>query len=359
MAGKLIEDISTIVQNPNADESTIIAQLRSLLDKVDTGERPGVVHAQPLADLYQKHFEFWCGEEGRTNVISSGLPGLDRATGGFRLGDYVVIGARPCMGKTQLMIDMALHMSKTIPVLFFSLDQSEFTFSAQLAATLAVLPTQALLNAPLASDMRAKLAGIGNDLQRRKLYTSCGSIRSLPAFVAYCQEEISSKGIKVIFVDGIQSFTLDGFRGNREAEVTMVSKELLRLSRDYKVLVIAASQLSRALEWRKESKMPLLSDLRDSGSIEQHADKVLLLYRPEYYGINNNEYGEKVEGETFVEVAKNRTGRRGSAKLSLKDNGGGFSDAEEDSRLFIPPVEEPGSFTFPRDRMPDWVYEDK
>lgn len=355
MARKLIDEIGAILQSPDADDSTIIGSIRTLLDSAEPGAHAGVNDAQSINELYQMYINNWCGRKEHHKMIGSGFSGLNAVIDGFLPGEYVVVGARPGVGKTQLMIDMALHMSISTPVLFFAIDESQFSMSSHIVATLAELPAKKLLYEKPDEKELAKLAQVGNDLQKRSLYTSCGSIRSLSSFTAYCEEMITGHGVKVIFVDGIQSFTLLGFRGNRDAEVGMVSKELMRIARDNEVLVIATSQLSRALEWRKESKVPQLSDLRDSGSIEQHADKVLLMYVPEYYGITNDEMGESIAGETHLFIAKNRTGKQGELKLRLKQNGGGFRDMVEDPNGYITQGEDVRSFQFPQERLPDWV----
>lgn len=136
--------------------------------------------------------------------------------------------------------------------------------------------------------------------------------------------------IQMIIIDYLQLMQADtGKGGNREQEISKISRDLKGLAKELSIPIIALSQLNRSVESRKESKVPQLSDLRESGAIEQDADMVMFLYRPEYYGINNDEMGEAIEGETHIHIAKNRSGSTDTVKLKFIKEYQKFVDLED------------------------------
>ena len=137
--------------------------------------------------------------------------------------------------------------------------------------------------------------------------------------------------IQLIIIDYLQLMQADINKGgNREQEISKISRDLKSLAKELEIPIIALSQLNRSVESRKESKVPQLSDLRESGAIEQDADMVMFLYRPEYYGINNDEMGNPIEGETHVHIAKNRSGQTDTVKVRFIKEYQKFEDIEED-----------------------------
>ena len=146
------------------------------------------------------------------------------------------------------------------------------------------------------------------EFQARKLWISDQPSKSLQVLRERCKKHIEEDGVKVIFIDYIQLISSDRYRHNREMEMSYVSRELKNIAREFNVLLIASSQLSRMVETRGGDKRPILSDLRESGSIEQDADKVFFLYRPEYYGFLLDEDGNTTDGITELILAKNRSG---------------------------------------------------
>jgi replicative DNA helicase len=136
----------------------------------------------------------------------------------------------------------------------------------------------------------------------------------------------------MIIIDYLQLMQADINKGgNREQEISKISRDLKSLAKELEIPIIALSQLNRGVESRKESKVPQLSDLRESGAIEQDADMVMFLYRPEYYGINNDEMGNPIEGETHVHIAKNRSGTTDTVKVRFIKEYQKFVDIEEDN----------------------------
>ena len=137
--------------------------------------------------------------------------------------------------------------------------------------------------------------------------------------------------IQMILIDYLQLMQASVDKGgNREQEISKISRDLKALAKELEVPIIALSQLNRSVETRKESKVPQLSDLRESGAIEQDADLVMFLYRPEYYGINNDEMGQTIEGQTHIHIAKHRNGSTGEVKVRFIKEYQKFENMEED-----------------------------
>jgi len=239
--------------------------------------------------------------------------------GGFGLGEFIVIGGRPAMGKTQLLVNLSLNISQIIPVLYFTFDLSEFLLTSRFISSVSGIPASKILQHDLTNEEKNKLSLVDSQLSKHKLFINDSYNNSLTAFKAHCQKQIEENGVKVIFVDYLQMMSSNKYRNSRELEISYISRELKNITKDFNVCVIATSQLSRAVESRGGSKYPHLSDLRESGAIEQDADKVIFIYRPEYYGFECDEEGNNSAGLTEIILAKNRNGSLGNIKL-LRDN---------------------------------------
>jgi replicative DNA helicase len=255
--------------------------------------------------------------------VPSGFASLDRITYGWQQTDLIILAARPAVGKTAFALNLArnaaLNSSKPTPVAFFSLEMS----SAQLV--------QRILSAESEIFMEKIARGRLEDHEMKQLYKKgIDRLAKAPIFIddtpalnifelrAKCRRLKNKHNIGFIIIDYLQlmSGAGDNRHGNREQEISQISRALKGLAKELQVPIIALSQLSRAVESRKEGeKIPQLSDLRESGAIEQDADMVMFLYRPEYYGITANEMGESNKGETHVKIAKHRNGSLDTVKL--------------------------------------------
>jgi replicative DNA helicase len=255
--------------------------------------------------------------------IPSGFASLDRVTYGWQQTDLIILAARPAVGKTAFALNLArnaaLHPTKATPVAFFSLEMS----SAQLV--------QRILSAESEILMEKIARGRLEEHEMKQLYKKgIDRLAKAPIFIddtpalnifelrAKCRRLKNKHNVGLIIIDYLQlmSGAGDNRNGNREQEISRISRDLKGLAKELQVPIIALSQLSRAVESRKEGeKIPQLSDLRESGAIEQDADMVMFLYRPEYYGITTNENGESNKGETHVKIAKHRNGALELIKL--------------------------------------------
>jgi replicative DNA helicase len=255
--------------------------------------------------------------------VPSGFPSLDKVTYGWQKSDLIILAARPAVGKTAFALNLArnaaLNSGRQTPIVFFSLEMS----SAQLV--------QRILSAESEIWLEKISRGKMEDHEMKQLYAKgIQKLAQAPIFIddtaalnifelrAKCRRLKNKHDIGLIIIDYLQlmSGASGGKNTNREQEISQISRGLKQLAKELQVPIIALSQLSRAVETRKDgNKMPQLSDLRESGAIEQDADMVMFIYRPEYYDITSNEMGESNKGETHVRIAKHRNGSLETIKL--------------------------------------------
>lgn len=269
--------------------------------------------------------------------VPSGFASLDRVTYGWQNSDLIILAARPSVGKTAFALNLArnaaLHPTKPTPVAMFSLEMS----SGQLV--------QRILSAESEIWLEKIARGRMEEHEMQQLYKKgIQRLSTAPIFIddtaalnifelrAKCRRLKSKHGVGLIIIDYLQlmSGTGENRNTNREQEISTISRNLKGLAKELQVPIIALSQLSREVEKRKEgNKIPQLSDLRESGAIEQDADMVMFLYRPEYYDITSNEFGESNKGETHVRIAKHRNGSLENIKLKALLHIQKFVDADE------------------------------
>jgi replicative DNA helicase len=272
--------------------------------------------------------------DGLTGV-PSGFTALDRITSGWQPSDLVIIAARPAMGKTAFVLSCARNAAVQFnkPVVFFSLEMSSVQLVNRLISGETEIEQEKIKRGHLA------------EWEWQKLHSKIGALTEAPLFIddtpalnifefrAKCRRLKAQYDIQMIIIDYLQLMhgKSDGKGGNREQEIGSISRALKSVAKELNVPVIALSQLSRAVETRPgAAKKPVLSDLRESGSIEQDADMVLFLYRPEYYGLTEDEQGRSTIGIGEVIVAKHRNGETGTVPLRFVGKYVKFIDLEED-----------------------------
>jgi replicative DNA helicase len=236
------------------------------------------------------------------------------------------------MGKTALALSMARNISvkQNIPVAFFSLEMSSVQLITRLISSETGLSSDKLRTGKLADHEWQQLNIKVSDLESAPLFIDDSPSLTIFELRAKARRLASSHGIKLIIIDYLQLMNIGSSNkaGNREQEISTISRNLKALAKELDIPVIALSQLSRAVETRGGTKRPILSDLRESGAIEQDADIVSFLYRPEYYGINewDDEMKTPSEGQGEFIVAKHRNGALDSIKLKFIPNLGKFED---------------------------------
>ncbi len=279
-------------------------------------------HLAPVSELapgalemIQRLYE----QEGEVTGVETGFEDLDRLTTGFHKSDLIILAARPAMGKTALSLNAIWHASgeKKMPVAIFSLEMSKEQLVQRLISQTTRIPAQALRSGNVKAEDWPKLVRGVAEVSRAPIWiddTAGVTLMEIRAKVRRLASQLNVAGempLSLVVVDYLQLMVGQGARAeNRQQEIAEISRGLKVLARDLDVPVLAIAQLSRAVETRHD-KRPLLSDLRDSGAIEQDADVVMFLYRDEYY---NPESDDK--GIAEVIVGKHRNGPTGKVQLA-------------------------------------------
>lgn len=268
--------------------------------------------------------------------VPSGFTSLDRVTYGWQPTDLIILAARPSVGKTAFALNLArnaaLHPTKPIAVGFFSLEMGAAQLVQRILSAESEIAMQKISRGKLEDYEYQQLHSKGiKKLERAPIYIDDTAALNIFEFRAKARRLVNKHKVGLIIIDYLQLMSGNNDRGsNREQEISNISRNLKALAKELKVPIIALSQLSRAVETRKESKMPQLSDLRESGAIEQDADMVMFIYRPEYYEVMNNEMGESTSGETHIRIAKHRNGSLETIKLRAKLDIQKFEDWDSD-----------------------------
>ncbi len=307
MENALAIKIRTILDN-NKDETDLSFQLKRLVYEHEL-QFGSIRDSKSMSELYAENLSLAMGPSENNNIIKSGFTDLDKRTGGFSPGELIILGGRPGMGKTQMLVNLALNISLRVPVQYFTFDLSSARLTSRLMSTLSGIPARKFMQLDLSGEEKLMLASLQNEMSSRKLFINDSCHNSISALKMHCLQQIKDQGVRVIFIDYIQMMSSSRYRNNRELEVSYISRELKNFAKDNNVCVIATSQLSRGVETRSMgSKKPQLPDLRESGSLEQDADKVIFIYRPEYYSIYEDEEGNNTELKAMLIIAKNRNG---------------------------------------------------
>ena len=338
--------ISSEIIEQSYDESTDVFDLldtaESKLYEVTQGNiKRSSETAQSLVIQAKKRIEEIAGKEGLSGV-ATGFHNLDKLTSGWQPSDLIIIAARPGMGKTAFVLSMARNMAVDYghPVAFFSLEMSSVQLITRLISSETGLSSEKLRTGKLEKHEWEQLSIKVKNLEKAPLFIDDTPSLSIFDLRAKSRRLASQHGIKLIIVDYLQLMTAGGNNGkgsgNREQEISTISRNLKALAKELGVPVIALSQLSRAVETRPGHKRPLLSDLRESGAIEQDADIVSFIYRPEYYKLDewDDEGNSPTQGQAEFIIAKHRNGSLENVKLKFIGSLGKFDNLETYSGTF-------------------------
>jgi replicative DNA helicase len=260
----------------------------------------------------------------------SGFTGVDRVTSGWQRTDLVIIAARPAMGKTAFVLTMARNIAvdHNRPVAFFSLEMSSLQLVNRLISAETELGGEKIKTGKLEDYEWTQLNQRIKSLDNAPLFIDDTPALSIFEFRAKCRRLKMQHNIELVIVDYLQLMTAGSdSRGSREQEVSLISRSLKAIAKELDIPIIALSQLSRAVESR-EGKRPQLSDLRESGALEQDADIVCFIHRPEYFGITEDESGNSLLGIGELIIAKHRNGATADVHLRFKKELAKFMDLE-------------------------------
>jgi replicative DNA helicase len=261
--------------------------------------------------------------------VPSGFSEIDRYTSGWQPSDLVIIAARPSMGKTAFVLSMTRNMAvdHERPVALFSLEMSSLQLVNRLISAEVEIGADRIRTGNLKDYEWPQLETRVKNLETAPIFIDDTPAISIFELRAKCRRLVRTHNIQAVIIDYLQLMTAGvDMKGNREQEVSTISRSLKAIAKELNIPIIALSQLNRSVEVRTGDKRPQLSDLRESGAIEQDADMVLFIHRPEYYGQTTDAEGNSLLGLAEIIIAKHRNGATGSAMLKFKKEFAKFMD---------------------------------
>ena len=261
--------------------------------------------------------------DGGLTGIPTGYTKLDDITSGWQPSDLVIIAGRPAMGKTSFALSLAKNivMDCKIPAAFFSLEMSNVQLAQRLISNVCEISGKKILSGQVDGEDWNRIDKNIRKMQSAPLYIDDTPGMSIFELRTKARRLVKDKGIKILMIDYLQLMNANGARfGSRQEEVSTISRSLKGLAKELNIPVLALSQLNRSVENREgnEGKRPQLSDLRESGAIEQDADMVLFVHRPEYYHIYQDDHGNNLRGKAQIIIAKHRKGATGDVLLDFR-----------------------------------------
>lgn len=299
---------------------------QSLFNITQTFIRNTFVHVKDI--LSQRYEEFAELHESKDpdmiKGVKSGYRDLDALMNGFKASELIIIAGRPAMGKTALALSMAQNMALKFnkKVAIFSLEMSKEQLVDRMFASLLMVDSWKLKKGLLDDEDFARIGTVMDELSKADIYIDDSLGNSMTELRSKVRRLKMEKGLDIVIVDYLQLMSLGGYTNNRVQEISEISRNLKQLARELHIPIIALSQLSRAVEARPD-KRPQLSDLRESGAIEQDADAVLMLYREEYYDPDTDR-----KGLADLLIRKHRNGPTGRVELIFKAEQTRFYDID-------------------------------
>ncbi len=270
-------------------------------------------------------------KEGHLLGVPSGFTKLDRITSGWQNSDLIIVAARPSMGKTAFALSMAKNMAVDHgrPIGIFSLEMSSMQLVTRLIVSETELPSSKIRNGKLDDHEWKQLESKIKKLVDAPIFIDDTAAISIFEFRAKARRLKLQYNIELLMVDYLQLMTSSDSKGSREQEVSTISRSLKAVAKELNIPIIALSQLNRSVEMRSGNKRPQLSDLRESGAIEQDADLVLFIHRPEKFGIMEDEEGNSLKGVAEIIIAKHRNGPIGDVSLLFREHLAKFVEPDE------------------------------
>ncbi|MDR0955403.1 MAG: replicative DNA helicase [Rikenellaceae bacterium] len=327
-----------VIQKNAYDESKDVADLldfaESEIFKIsENSAKRDVQKSSDVITKTMKMIEEASQKKGGFTGVESGFTAIDRLTLGWQPSDLIIIAARPSMGKTAFVLTMARNMAVQFnkPVAFFSLEMSAQQLMMRLIVAESGLDSRDIRNGKIDSAQWKHLESSIQPLQQAPLFIDDTPALSIFEFRSKARRLKMQYDVQLIVIDYLQLMTgTADTRGNREQEVASISRALKAVAKELNIPIIALSQLNRSVESRGGNKRPQLSDLRESGAIEQDADLVAFIHRPEYYGLTEDEQGMPTAGMAEIIVAKHRNGAVDTVKLKFRKEQAKFMDMDED-----------------------------
>ncbi len=325
MLRKIIKASGSIYEKAfasDADPDSILQEAEtSFFELSEFGIKKGYQQIDPILAESDKMLRDAANGTGLTGV-TTGFPLLDEMTHGWQAGDLIILAGRPAMGKTALAISMIQKsaIEKNIPVGFFSLEMTGVQLVNRLVSNFCNLEGSRFLSGDVTPTEWFEYDSKRLRMKGKPLFIDDTPGLSLYVLKTEARRMVAKHGVKLIVIDYLQLMTSSGMKfGTRQEEVAFISKNIKGLAKELNIPIIALSQLNRGVENREglEGKRPQLSDLRESGSIEQDADLVLFVHRPDYYHIFHDDQGRNLQGMAQLIIAKHRKGATGDVFLKF------------------------------------------
>jgi len=319
---RLVEAATTIIQDTYENQGEVDELLDSAEQKIfqiaQTHDRKGFVWIKEILWPTFEKIEALQANSSSVTGVPTGFADLDELTAGFQPGDLIIVAARPSMGKTAFTLNIAQHAAITArkAVAFFSLEMSKEALVQRILCAEGRVDASRLRTGRLRDEEYAQLATAAGYLNTAPIYIDDTPAISVLEMRAKARRlKADRQDLELVVVDYLQLMRGSSSKSeNRQQEVSEISRGLKALAKELNVPVVALSQLSRAVESRPD-KRPMMSDLRESGAIEQDADLITFLYRPEYYFGPTDKDGNSLEGRAELIVAKQRNGATGTVNL--------------------------------------------
>lgn len=310
---KASKDINVLTFDNTEPIENIVEKAEKIIESI--GDSNNLDDFSPISQVLEtsiENMENLYRNKSKVTGIETGFADFDMKTSGLQNSDFILIAGRPSMGKTAFAINIAQYaaLRKNVTTAIFSLEMSKEQLVNRMICTEALVDAQKLRTGDIQSDDWYKIAEAVSSLSEAPIYIDDKSSITIPELRAKCRRLKKDKDLGLVVIDYLQLMNGSTRNENRQQEISAISRALKGLARELNVPVVALSQLSRAVEQRKPPK-PMLSDLRESGAIEQDADLVCFLYREEYYNPETDK-----RGQAEVIIAKQRNGSVGTVNLS-------------------------------------------
>ena len=349
LARQLIS-FASVIETKAFDETNDIDELmqeteNSLFELSQRNMKKDYTQINPVISQAIQSIQAAAANKDGLTGVGTGYHKLDDITSGWQASDLVIIAGRPAMGKTSFALSLAKNIAADyrVPLAFFSLEMSNVQLVNRLISNACEIEGSKILNGQLSPDEWDRLDKRVNNLLDAPLYVDDTPGLSVFELRTKARRLVREHGVKIIMIDYLQLMNASGMSYNsRQEEVSTISRSLKQLAKELNIPIIALSQLNRGVESREgiEGKRPQLADLRESGAIEQDADMVCFIHRPEYYKIYQDEKGRDLRGMAEIIIAKHRNGAVGDVLLRFMKEFARFSD--QDDERFVPYADDGG-----------------
>ncbi len=324
--------VSAVFNNDGETARALVDRAEQKVFEIAEGtfrKRDGAVAVRTLLPGVIDQIDEWHNNPDKLRGLPTGFTEFDKLTGGLRAGDLVIVAGRPSMGKTTLAVNMAeyaaVNPNTRAAVAIFSMEMPSEQVITRMLASIGGVPLNSLRSGRITDEDWVRITGATSQLSEAKIFVDETPALNPTELRARARRVKREHGLSLIVVDYLQLMQVPGTQENRATEIAEISRSLKALAKELSVPVIALSQLNRAVEQR-EHKRPVMSDLRESGSLEQDADMILLIYREEVYDRNTTK-----KGIAEIDLVKHRNGEIGTFLLTFQGQYTRFANYAPDS----------------------------